>query len=218
MTGCGPAHQISAVIPQSESGNTFQEGQISTAMIGDSVATSYDLKYLPAFAADQDITIPESLGLKLSTIRKGSQCTIGAKYDNGLLFCHLDPPIINEAAFVKGMPMCLLLDQSGQIRNISWCHTPGDILMPNDYSGMQLKSGKKYTKGSFKSELLYNGKAGNTVKVMYREFIDDIARPSFTQDLLYDISDNKIIGFRNTQIEIIELSNTHIKYRIIKTK
>jgi hypothetical protein len=70
--------------------------------------------------------------------------------------------------------------------------------------------GPKY----FKQELLYNGRAGNTIKLSYREYRYDIARAAFTQDLIYDLTESKIIGFRDMQIEILNATNTDINFII----
>lgn len=67
----------------------------------------------------------------------------------------------------------------------------------------------------FKQEFIYNGRVGNALKFIYREYIDDIARPAFTQDLQYDLSESKIIGFRGLRIEVITATNTNIEYKVI---
>lgn len=67
----------------------------------------------------------------------------------------------------------------------------------------------------FKQEFIYNGRVGNALKFIYREYIDDLARPAFIQDLQYDLSESKTIGFRGLRIEIIEATNTNIEYKVI---
>lgn len=46
--------------------------------------------------------------------------------------------------------------------------------------------------------------------------MNDMARPAFYQDLSYDLIESKIIGFKGTQIEIIEATNSEIKYMVVK--
>lgn len=71
--------------------------------------------------------------------------------------------------------------------------------------------GKDY----LKKEFVYNGKIGTGVKFLYREFIDDMARPAFSQDLQYDLSEGRIIGFRGLRIEVINAQNTKIEYKVL---
>lgn len=71
-------------------------------------------------------------------------------------------------------------------------------------------------KDTLKYELIYNGKSGDTIKVSYREFLGDMARPAFTQDLNYDLSESKVIAFKSVIIEILEATSSTIKYKLIK--
>lgn len=66
-----------------------------------------------------------------------------------------------------------------------------------------------------KQDFIYNGKVGNAIKFTYREFIDDIARPAFTQDLQYDLTESKTVGFRGLRVEIISATNTKIQYKVL---
>jgi hypothetical protein len=66
-----------------------------------------------------------------------------------------------------------------------------------------------------RQEFIYNGKINTGLKFTYREFSNDLARPAFTQDLQYDLSEGNIVGFRGLRIEIINAQNTKIKYRVI---
>ena len=67
----------------------------------------------------------------------------------------------------------------------------------------------------FKQEFIYNGKVGSGIKFIYREFVDNTARPAFTQDLQYDLSEGNIVGFKGLRIEIINASNTKIDYKVL---
>lgn len=70
---------------------------------------------------------------------------------------------------------------------------------------------------NFKQELIYNGKSGETLKFLYRESSGDYARPSFSQDIQYDLKDGKMIGFKGVRIEVVEASNTRLSYRLISS-
>lgn len=67
----------------------------------------------------------------------------------------------------------------------------------------------------FKQEFIYNGKVDNSIKFIYREYIRDMARPAFNQELQYDLNDGNIIGFKGLRIEVIEATNTKISYKIL---
>jgi len=69
--------------------------------------------------------------------------------------------------------------------------------------------------GGFRAEIMYSGVSGNTLKALYREYIDDWARPAYAQELQYDLSESKTIAFRSIRIEVIEATNSYLKYRVV---
>jgi len=78
---------------------------------------------------------------------------------------------------------------------------------------------KKYpvaSSDSFQQTLIYSGKIGNKINIGYREFSNDFARPAFNNNVEYDLSESKIIGYKGSRIEIIEATNEYIKYKVIK--
>ncbi len=71
-------------------------------------------------------------------------------------------------------------------------------------------------KNSFQQTLIYTGKMGNVLKFSYREFSDDLARPAFSTDISYDLTESKIIGYKDFKAEIIEATNTELIYKILQ--
>jgi hypothetical protein len=76
----------------------------------------------------------------------------------------------------------------------------------------------EYNQDSFKYIALYQGKRGNSIKISFREFKDDMARPSFTQDIDYELNKDgsTIIGFKGLRIEVIKATNIDITYKVVK--
>jgi hypothetical protein len=67
--------------------------------------------------------------------------------------------------------------------------------------------------GGFRKELVFQGIDGRTLRVMYREFSNDLIRPAFSQDLTYPISGTSAeIVFQNVRIEVLETSGVSLKY------
>ena len=69
---------------------------------------------------------------------------------------------------------------------------------------------------SFKYELLYQGITNGSLKLSYREYINDFARPAFFQDVTYDLdSTTTTITFRTVRIEVLRANNNQITYRVL---
>ena len=70
-------------------------------------------------------------------------------------------------------------------------------------------------RGAFTAELIYLGISGDTLRIGYKEFINNAARPSFFQDLTFDLSRSQDIRFKDITMEIIEATNTIITFKVI---
>lgn len=46
-------------------------------------------------------------------------------------------------------------------------------------------------KGSFIAELIYTGLNGHNINIVYREYVDGLARPAFYQELTYNLDESK---------------------------
>lgn len=68
------------------------------------------------------------------------------------------------------------------------------------------------TPDSFQQTLIYSGMVGNKINISYREFSGSQARPAFNNDVEYDLSQSRVIGYKGAEIEVVEATNQHIKY------
>ncbi len=71
------------------------------------------------------------------------------------------------------------------------------------------------TNESFKQEFVYLGVVKGVATFMYREFIDSVARPAFSQEVKYDLNVDKTIRFKSLELQILEATNSRIKYKVI---
>lgn len=69
---------------------------------------------------------------------------------------------------------------------------------------------------SFQQSLIYNGKIGSKINIAYREFSEKLARPAFNNNVEYDMSESKKIAYKGAVLEVIEYTNTKLRYRLLK--
>ena len=67
---------------------------------------------------------------------------------------------------------------------------------------------------TLQKELVYTGVSGSTISVRYREYWDGTAREPFYQDVKYDISQGRQIGFKEARFEVLDANNKAITYRV----
>ncbi|WP_231619685.1 hypothetical protein [Pseudoalteromonas sp. NZS100] len=69
--------------------------------------------------------------------------------------------------------------------------------------------------GYINHEIVYTGQGTNGISLLYREYtFENMARSDFKQELVYPV-DSKEIRFRNYLIDIISVSPSELKYRVI---
>jgi hypothetical protein len=86
-----------------------------------------------------------------------------------------------------------------------------------DIQPIRYASSKDIAGGGFKSELLYEGVSGGTLRLSYREYIDSLARPAFQQELTYTLSPTPPtdIAFRGVRISVDAADKNSIRYRVL---
>lgn len=107
---------------------------------------------------------------------------------------------------------------NGKVNN-GWVLADGIVPVQGIWTNEQLftKSDipSRMTENSFKSEIIYSGLTGNTVRAVYREYSEDLARPAFSQELQYNLDESKFISYKSIKIEIIKATNSIIEYKVI---
>tara|TARA_Y100001970_G_C14190539_1_gene835093 strand:+ start:221 stop:1267 length:1047 start_codon:yes stop_codon:yes gene_type:complete len=88
----------------------------------------------------------------------------------------------------------------------------------NFQTGIELKSEIKgnYNDVLTQQELIYNGRSGDTVKFLYREFTSEgMARAAFQQVVTYDLKIGEVIGFKGARFRILEADNINLSYEVL---
>jgi hypothetical protein len=64
---------------------------------------------------------------------------------------------------------------------------------------------------------LYEGIAGDVIKLTYREYTNNFVRPAFQQDLSYTLHrpGPTEITFRGVRTEVLAADNNRIRYRVV---
>lgn len=133
-----------------------------------------------------------------------------------------------EGQYFQGKATYSMLGQSVPISERAGVFVPSDTSKPaviyhfaNGYhygtKAVQYAAKEivRFTPESFRRELVYGGVSQNTITLVYREFKDDLARPAFTQELKYDLSQSHVIGYKGARFEVIDAGNTMITYKVL---
>lgn len=71
---------------------------------------------------------------------------------------------------------------------------------------------------TFKQTMLYQGLSKGSIKISFREFVKDMARPAFTQDISYDleVDGTAIVAFKGMRVKVLKASGSSITYQVLK--
>lgn len=69
--------------------------------------------------------------------------------------------------------------------------------------------------GSYAYKIIYNGLDGDNLKLTYREYMNDIARPAFFYELSYNLKSSNIIRYKNMKIKVLKATNELIQYIVL---
>jgi hypothetical protein len=217
MVIAGCAQNYSGVMSAQSKIDNFQEGEVQAKAPGEPMLTQVDARILPAFASKEPVVLPETPGVSLPTLPAGAVLSARFVRENGDFVCSPDAmnTLPNKSGFVP-YPMCLLITPEGNLKGYSFCHLPGSGFEIAEPVGIKFEKTTVYTVGSMKKEITYSGKSGNVIKLMYREYADDMARSALYQDLSYDLLESRLIVFKGLQVEIIEATNSGIRFKVVK--
>lgn len=152
-----------------------------------------------------------------TTIPAGIHPIIG-KTEDGKLYSARNGTYTLMGASVPTVGSAIFVPNNKNMPAVVYHHTAmGYVLGKQPIAGIEYTTAEKWSDGSFKKELVYSGISQNTITILYREYQENIARPAFSQELRYDLSQGKTIGYKGARFEVLKATNTDIKYKVIKS-
>ena len=72
------------------------------------------------------------------------------------------------------------------------------------------------TADSIKQVVIYLGSTKDTLRLSYREFVNDMARPAFTEEYTFPLSDKfpQVVAFKGAKITVSAIDGEGIHYRL----
>lgn len=212
LTGCATANVDNASPVFLKTGQTPALKKTSTASVGEVMFSQYRYLSRTGFRLDEPVNLP--IGLGRIRAQQGTFLTTGTM-DNKPVYCtegrsYIDP--------LTGPHSSACFEATAD--KLTRVHaTPGMVRLSKDMPRPVAFSNSEMTTtddSSFKYELLYQGINKRTARVSYREFVRDLARPAYFQDVSYDLEDlPTVVSFRSVSIKIFSADNNTIKYEVL---
>lgn len=202
LTSCGVKKY--SIIPTSETNYSPNINQPKTSEIGITLVSKETAKKYDAIEITKEVKIKPNV---IKTLKIGETFIKKFETEQFDLYENIDNPNFGIA----------LSKNNKSPKTYSTGPTGIGLKYQNSKYSLEYKLTEIPVKNDdyYKQEFIYNGRVGNGIKFIYREFVNDYARPAFTQDLQYDLSDDSIKGFRGLRLEVVNATNTKIEYRIL---
>lgn len=189
-------------------------GQEEMRHTGEPMVVEEDLVFHRAPVAATDFQPPDQLGSTYPVIRQGMEFIPYGRLDSGDILYRAEGL---KPRTMTGEPVsweyCIAVGQDDQAYGDAACAL-GIVRKWEVEPENLLEMTVVYKEGTTRKELLYGGRSGDTIKVAYREFRNNLAAQAFYQELAYDLSESKTIRFRGMVIDVREATNSHIRFTV----
>ena len=205
LSGCGIAKWD--VTPEIEIGKSYKIGDVYKVPVGSTMLRVEKLHLKPAFTPVFEYQPPYAGLNEVSKLKPGQMWIAMYQTQNGFILVN---PEYSPAIGIN-------IKSNGAVKN-GWINISNSTVMMQSTWGKELlfkKTKSVSDKVGFAVELIYSGMIYNTVRIAYREFVDDMARPAFSQELTYNLDKSRSIVFRTIELEIIEATNSYLSFKIL---
>lgn len=179
----------------------YEMGVVRTAMVGD-----------PIFRVQQALETHAYIAQRGFHHRDFGAISMGARYAATDSTAHGTLRLMNCGGY--GGPEYLLVDPD--FKSL-WVTDGSGKLYPlktGDQPLFEPSNRIQNKPGAFTAELIYSGLAGKVMRAVYREYVGDMARPAFSQELQYDVGTDRTIAYKSLRMRVDSASNSAIRYEV----
>ncbi|MFM2085508.1 MAG: hypothetical protein RLZZ237_377 [Pseudomonadota bacterium] len=195
-------------------------GAESEIEIGQTIVSKAKQVVHPALDVSSDLSVKVESGFfsngwsGTASIKKG---TFKRYFSNGEgVFYRADNATFSFAAGTVNQEGGVFVPNDANQPSLPWTFSKSVIYFGDTPVSASPTTIKTFETDSFVRELVYGGVSKGTIAISYREFSDKTARPAFTQELKYDLSEGDVIGFRGARFKIIKAGNVSLRYVVLK--
>jgi hypothetical protein len=213
-TGCASVQVIQPSQVSEKVGQLPELNSAASVTVGSTMFSQYRYWSKTGYR----ILSPVSIGLALGRIRaETGDFVVQSQVEGSAAYC------TEKLAYMDPMAgpfrTACFLDKSGTGAFDTIKAAPGFVWFekrldaPIRYEQSELQVPRADPK---KYELLYQGISSKTLRLSYREYVNDFARPAYFQDVSYEITQFPTdISFRTVRISVLGADNGGIRYMIL---
>ncbi len=214
LPGC-----MQSIKPTVKSFNTSIPGVIQTRQIGEALFEKGTVKMVPGFLVQRDSNLPLMEHLLFPPVKRGDVWACTGRLHNGDYVCAHPNLEQGDVQIDSGEPLPSRLPQfiigrGGEFRGLYFSASGYIAVQERGLLAGLFVPADAPLSGSFKQELVYNGKKDDITKLIYREFAEDLTKPSLFQGYSFNIASLDIIQVNGVIIEVLEATDSSIRFVI----
>jgi hypothetical protein len=213
ISGCATPKQ--SIVPNLRIIDLPTIGQIQTSELGETLVQKGKIYTYEAIRLENSVTAGDGFFLKKLTLQPG--VLKASMRDTDRTYYTTEKLEVYDALLGNQMHSGGLAISQKNEKDINFHLNGSAIFTPSPDPILTKIQVSDLDRPSFRQELIYNGRSGNTIKFLYREYSSDALRTPFSQEVQYDLHDAPIIGFKGVRMEVIEATNTKFKYRVLSS-
>jgi hypothetical protein len=213
LTHCAPIQVGADAKPAKKTGQNVEFGVPAFAPVGGTVFSQFD--YNAVTRAFVQAPYSRSVGVGGRIILSVGQPLFPAMVAGQQAYCSDNPTFL---AYLGSDNRRVCYFDNGNTGRFTTAYVAGTLADTKLDVDVPYSVREEAIGAGFKYELLYQGFDRGVVRVAYREYLADFARPAFQQDLTYtlDPSGTTEASFRNVRFVIISADNNGIKYYVTR--
>lgn len=214
LPGC-----VQNIKPTMTSFNSSTPGVIQTRKVGEALFEKGAVEMVPGFIVQRDSNLPLMEHLLFPPVKRGDIWSCTGRLRTGDYLCANPELKLEDVQTVSGEPLQnrmpqFIIGRGGEFRGLYY---PGSGYIAeqdkNLLAGLFVPADTPLN-GSFKHELVYNGRTDDNIKLIYREFEEDLTKPVLFQGHSFNITSLDIIQVKDVIIEVVEATDSSIRFVI----
>lgn len=189
--------------------------QMTEKELGDTIIDKGIMRTYEAISISEEVK--GRFGLARWTASPGTFPAVGS-CPSGVLFRAPRPIIISGLFGSSPAEGGVIISDNASSHVVMYIFQEGRHLMSAPLElGYQRTQSNEVLPGSFRRELIYNGRTGTVLKFLYRELKDQAAGAPFMQEIIHDLVDGDVIVFKGARLHVEQATDTRIKYKVSKS-
>ena len=214
LVGCAAMKQGRMSEPQKtvKTLKNYELNQPITASIGNPIIRVQSINGLNIYypADNYVLSEPYLMGRKIE-VPKTDKFSVYHSFNFDGVYSIL---ISNEKLLLDSSRFFISINADGTIAK-GWINRFRQLSNPHaDFSNIKFQKSNDVDGDNFTWELVYQGKSGATVKMLYREYNNDYIRDKFSQELEYNLLEDSTFAYKNLVGRINSATNTTLNITI----